>query len=765
VVTIPDNAQQTLIYTDTETGQNVTCSDACPLSTNSSILAQDFLFSGGIEGITGFQVYLEGWSGSAAGLSRLQLLSSGGTASAVEGDNYPVCGGGGGGGASSASNVEQTGSWNTRQVDTGISGTTQMVSVADVSNGQGDRPSTTWYPYITSSGNYSVYLNIPGCQRMGDCASRTEVDVGVFPYSGSLGYTSTVSQAVNEDTSELLYSGYMQASNSGAFQSTVRLALAANPSGTSSGTWQVVAGGISLDYTAAVTANGTRIPLVTGLNSTVSINSTEFGNETTESGSIRRAAGVYEWIRGDAQQEGIDATGLLGNDTITDLTNLGFALSNNASQNGEVAIRAIVSLDDIVYAAGAFVQEGNFSNVVAYKDGAASALARQGLNGTVNSALVDGQYVFFGGAFRATADGSTALSGLARYDPATDSWSSLAGGVDGPVTSLASGSNGDILVVGNFTNTLDMNGTSTMTGGYAVWSTRSESWTTRGLVMGRVSTVVSDGDRNLIAGRISGSSSVGANGIAYLSGNGENAQITPGSIGFASPSTSNPSNFVRKRSRFASSHNGHASRSWLNKFSDALRKRQSNGSASTSLPTVVADDPSVLTAAYWTNSSASGSPTITCVGGNFSLSQSQGVSLGFYDQETGTTTPVNGEQPVGVVRSLAVVDNTLIVAGNFDLDDQHSIASYNLASGSWNDGLPGLDNGTESGDVYAIRQRPNSRTLIAAGVFTSAGSLPCIGVCAWDLDASRWSSLGSGLARGQVRNIEFVEVSAFASVV
>ena len=637
-----------------------------------------------------------------------------------------------------------------------------MVSIADVSNGQGNRPSTTWYPYIASSGNYSVYLNIPGCQRMGDCASRTEVDVGVFPYSGSLGYTSTVSQAVNEDTNELLYSGYMQASDSGAFQSTVRLALASNPSRTSSGTWQIVAGSISLDYTAAVTANGTRIPLVTGLNSTVSVNSTEFGNITTESGSVRRAAGVYEWVRGDAQEQGVDATGLLGNHTITDLTELGFALSNNASRQGEVVVRTLVSLNDVVYAAGAFVQEGNFSNVVAFQNGAASALARQGLNGTVNAALVDGQYLFFGGSFRATADGSTALSGVARYDPTTDSWSSLAGGVDGPVASLASGSNGDILVVGNFSNTIDSNGSLTMTGGSAVWSTRSESWTTEGLVMGSVSSIVSDGDQNLIAGRISGISSVAANGIAYLSGNGENAQITPGQVGFASPSTSSPSNFVRKRSRLASSHNGHASRTWLNRFSDALRKRQSNGSASTTLPSVVADAPSVLTAAYWTNSSASGSPTITCVGGNFSLSQSQGVSLGFYDQETGTTTPVNGDQPVGVVRSLVVVENTLVVAGNFDLDDQHSIASYDLASGRWNDNLPGLDNGTQSGDVYAVRQRPNSRILIAAGVFTSAGSLPCVGVCAWDLDASRWSSLGSGLARGQVRTIEFVEVSGSA---
>lgn len=752
VVTIPDNTQRTLIYTDPSTGTNATCSDRCPLSSNSSIVAQDFLFQEGTESITGFQVYLEEWTGDGVGLSRLQLLSSGGTAEAVDRDNYPICGSSG---ARAGSNVEQTGTWTDREVDTSISGTVQSVAIASVDNGSGERPSTTWYPYISSSGNYSVYLNIPGCQRMGDCASRTSVDVGVFPYAGSLGYTSSIQQTNEQDTRELVYSGYMQGSQQGAFQSTVRLALGSNPGGTSSGRWEVVAGSVSLEYNAAVTQNGTRIPLVTGLNQTISVNSTELGNLTSEGNSTTgRAFGVFEWIEGGAE---VDATRVLGNETETAVTRLGFALQGARGDGQDAVVRAIVTSTDVIYAAGQFEDQGNFSNVVALKDGVVSYLAQQGLNGLVSAAVVAGDQVFFGGEFTGTAEGSTTLNRLARYNPADDSWNALAGGVDGPVSALQAGSGDQILVVGNFSNTIDSDGKSSATGGYAVWNTKSETWTTSGIVVGTVNGIALDDDQVYLAGRISGVSDNAANGIVYLSASGDDASISAGNVDFASNATS--SSPARKRNILPY---GHPTRTWMNRFSEALRKRQASGpvTPAATVQEVVSEAPTILTAAYWTNTSASGNPTITCIGGNFSLADSQGTSLGFYVQDTKTTSPVNGQQPTGVVRSLEVIEDTLVVAGSFVLGEQNSIASYNLASGSWNSAVPGLNNGTGAGDVYVVRKQPNANMVIAAGAFTTAGSLPCVGVCAWDLATSRWSALGSGLSQGSVRTIEFVDVSS-----
>lgn len=52
-----------------------TCSDECPLSTDSSVAFQDFLFTSAP--IFGVQINLKDWTGAGAGLHLLQLLSDG----------------------------------------------------------------------------------------------------------------------------------------------------------------------------------------------------------------------------------------------------------------------------------------------------------------------------------------------------------------------------------------------------------------------------------------------------------------------------------------------------------------------------------------------------------------------------------------------------------------------------------------------------------------------------------------------------------------
>jgi len=67
-----------MTYTDPTTGQNATCWEHCPLSTNASIGAQDFIFTMGPQNLTGLQMQLKSWIGQGAGLSSVQLLSEGG---------------------------------------------------------------------------------------------------------------------------------------------------------------------------------------------------------------------------------------------------------------------------------------------------------------------------------------------------------------------------------------------------------------------------------------------------------------------------------------------------------------------------------------------------------------------------------------------------------------------------------------------------------------------------------------------------------------
>ena len=57
-----------------------------------------------------------------------------------------------------------------------------------------------------------------------------------------------------------------------------------------------------------------------------------------------------------------------------------------------------------------------------------------------------------------------------------------------------------------------------------------------------------------------------------------------------------------------------------------------------------------------------------------------------------------------------------------------------------------------------IVQRPGfESSVIVAGSFAAAGSLPCQSICAWDSNSFQWSPLGSGL-QGTVGSVTFTGV-------
>jgi len=381
----------------------------------------------------------------------------------------------------------------------------------------------------------------------------------------------------------------------------------------------------------------------------------------------------------------------------------------------------------------------NYTNVVSVDTTSSQVtpLASQGLNGIVNTAVVLGQYIYFGGAFTSTASGGTTLKYLARYDPGSKSWASIGGGVDGQVLELVvSGSN--LLVFGNFTHTIASDGTTTQTGGYGVWDTSSSSWTSGSVLFGSVSTGAISAQSTFMAGRVLGSSSNPVNGIAFLSTGNNGAQIsTLSGVSFASTGSS-----LSRRSLDSKSFN--------------FRSSQPEGRATApSIPLQITTAPAVLAGAFYQN----GSNAITILGGNFSTSNGIGA-LGFYDNNalTAPSSPVSG-----VVRALAVMGNTLYAAGsNVSVSGGGSgLVAYTLPTGSWiNGGIPAL--AASSGTsllVSILKQRPNSNTLIAAGNFATAGSLGCAGVCLWDTVNGQWSAPGTGLSSGEVRSIDFADVS------
>lgn len=764
ITAIPDNDVITLTYVDPTTGKNATCSDACPLAHNSSVPYQDYLFPTS-RTLTGFQVTISGWYGASAGLHILQLLSSGAFASAIGSDNGDSCY------APGASQVQQAGTWQTVNAYTDIAGTTQNVLMATfpVGTAPANAPSLTYHPYVSASGNYNVYLSVPGCQNLQDCSKRTSVKVTIMPGANLPAATTTVSQQVDDDTRQLVYSGPIYPSTP-SYTSTVTLSLADNPTGSGSGgQFDMVADGIQFLLTSPINGNSTFTN----------------GNGTLAGGAL--GFGFYEWPLTSAA---VNATGVLPNTTITALDGLASAfysaLGTSASTDSTSSIRAIApyAANQIIFAGQFTLSTVGASNVAAYANGNIVKVGGSGLNGVVNAMVVssDHKTIYAGGAFTGSADGTqTGYRGLVRYDVASSSWSAIGGGVDGVVWDISLANN-QLNIAGNFSHIFSnpSDNTGTSVAGFASFDLSSSSWVVDGGVLIGSMTLAVAGDGNstaqYIAGNVVSSSQYGASGWAILeNGDAGQAIVQPSGVKLGAITSSTTAARVKRHSIGSnlqwsgpSSHFGPRS------------KRQATGS-SVSLPADASSPaPAVLAGAYWTNSSTSNQVVI--LGGNFSVPSSPtGTGVALYDAGSKQLKSLKGNQVSGVVRSVLVTGNTLAVGGDFTVPgvSGQGLALYDLQHEQWlsypNQPLQGKVEqppigaigylvpplSAASGGSVTVRSISTSasvpNSLIVAGTFTSAGSLSCEAICAWDDSSKQWQPLGDGV-HGQIASVDYAGV-------
>ncbi|EJD03004.1 uncharacterized protein FOMMEDRAFT_134152 [Fomitiporia mediterranea MF3/22] len=738
VTSIPDNTPQTLTFVDPSTGLNQSCSDSCPLQSNSSNLYQDFLFDDDVE-LTGFQLKLTGFSGSSAGLHLLQLLSSGAFASAVASRNNASCF------APNASAVTLIGEWTEKQVTTDIAATVQDVLTAtvDVGTSSEDGPSITWMPYVSASGNYDVNLLIPGCVNFQDCDSRTSVKVTFFPGGGLDPVVTVVSQQVNDDSSAPIYSGPVTPS-SPDFVATVTMALADQPEGSGeNGQFELVADRIELVLTSVLnngSSNGTII--------------------TNNSTTTRRGFGFFEWSLDDTTV--VNAASALSNSSETSLDNVGFQLFN------EIGSSSVSSTRDVIatvahHSSGAIFLGGNFSissgsNIVAFKSGSLSTLSTGGLNGPVTSMVLDGDTLFVGGAFTDTNSSSTGgkARGIVSYNVNQDTWSPLQAGVDGQVASV-NFANNQIEVAGTFTKVLTTAGTSSGTeaGGFAVWDVNNSTWGNPGGFLIGSMTFVGNGTDNtqILSGNVKSSLKFGATGFVMLQ-NGKNNDGIPAVSTLTvqlEDNTNTPSTPQRRRRSLGPS-------SWLSTlYPSTLFKRQS-----TTVAPLPADPeapaPAVLAGIFWTNTSDSSDKVI--LGGNFSFSSnistdSTGVAI--YDLTSGSIEALTGNPVNGTVRSLFIANDRLFIGGEITISGSNGLAIYNLDTQALDmSGLNSLQ--AASGSTVVVRSltasSAKSNTVVVAGTFSSAGGVNCNGICFLDVNTKQWSTLGSGI-NGEVASVAY----------
>ncbi|KAG8833639.1 hypothetical protein FRC18_003299 [Serendipita sp. 400] len=727
VTSIPDNRVLTLRYNVPGSSETRTCSDECPLSTDPSVAFQDFVFEA--DSITGVLINLKEWAKDGVGLHLLQLLSDGSFASAVSSDNASPCY------APGPSNAHATGSWSQATVNTDIPATVQTVLTSNVAVGSTTSPSVTWNVYTSASGQYEVYLIVPGCINMQDCDSRTSVDVTINPGGSMSPITTTVSEQNPQDAEVLVYKGPLVPSTPD-YTITVRLALAANPTGQGvGGQYTLVAGRVMMKLISTDTSsNGTS----TG------------GSNGTATSNSRRGFGIYEWPLRNSPSN-VNATGIIPNETETSLTTAAFnlysGLGNSTSSVSGARIESIVPYtSDKTFLGGRFTLRDGTANIAQFTSGALSALANQGLNGVVSSMVLYGSTLFVGGSFNSTADNSVSLRNIAAYNVGSNQWSALGGGLDGPVSSLGL-SDGHLSVVGNFTRTLITSSTALNAAGLASWNIAGGRWTNSGgLLVGKISSVfnatTSNDNKQYISGSISMYLKYGADGAASIS-NGESGQpaITP--LG-ARLDGSTVSTSERKR--------------WLLSLRDILAPRQSAG---TPLPDdEAAPAPSVLGGVFWTNTTTS--RQVMIIGGNFTVPGTTTTSLAIYDPSDESVVGLQGNQVDGVIRTLLIVGSKLFVGGEFTLQgvQGQSFAVYDLSSQLWDTGISGLTASSGQPVVRSITSiSDSSTTVIVAGSFASAGGVQCNGICALDPNGRTWTALGSN-AGGDIETVSYAGSNA-----
>lgn len=776
VISLPDNHKLALTYTDPETGRDATCTDDCPLSTDPNVGAQDFLFADGSLSITGFDVHITSWDGDAAALNYIELLSDGAYSSAVEAENHSLCG-------RSNNRVNAAGNWEAGESPSEIAGTVGGYLKADVPKSGNSDSSLTLYPWVGSSAFYDIYLVIPGCNNLGDCATRTSVDVSVFPAQDTGAYLSNVQERVEDYTRVKIYSGWVEASTD-AFSPTINVKLAQNPTGVDGDNYVLVASGVELVLTGVeangqmpfpgstttrgqvTVANGQGIstPAVqfTGTAYTtrtdgvvmsgtmtmtapptlITTNTTRVNQTRTE---IRNSYGVFEWPR----SSNVKTDSLMPNSTETTLTHIGFALAmaKNASADGnQFKINTINELKDYIFVGGRFTSRtGSISNVLTIKKDEASpaALANDGLNGLVNTATVADNSIYFGGEFTGTAQGKTDLKYIAKYDPEAKSWSPVGGGVDGPVKSIRA-IDGGLLVGGDFNNVMSNGSSSASTGGFAVYNFSTSDWNDSGIIYGNGSACL-DAKDGFVAGRFTGFSRNSAQGIASIkSSNGKPASIEPvkGATFTPGSGSGKASNATNQKSR----------RGFISHFRPRMLSARADAPAINDPPAIA---PATLTGAYWEN----GKSHVVVLGGNFTAQDNTVRGVAFQEGEklTGPSPPVDG-----VVRALEVHADTLYVGGEalrVDGLSDSGVYVYDLKGKEWRKNyIPPLATKTGDPTVNYIRNRPKTDDVIVAGDFATAGSLSCAGICMWQ--NNRWQSLGSGLQNGEVKSFGFAEEKA-----
>ncbi|KAJ2955867.1 hypothetical protein NQZ79_g8209 [Umbelopsis isabellina] len=371
-------------------------------------------------------------------------------------------------------------------------------------------------------------------------------------------------------------------------------------------------------------------------------------------------------------------------------------------------VNAIEASSGDLYIGGTFTANQGSNNIVKYNYAQSnySALGNIQLNGSVSSLKMVGSSLFAGGNFTSTANGTTpATNYFGKYDTQAQTWASLPQAsfqneVDdnwnGAVTSFMLLSDNQTLLV---SGTVDgSTGNSTLITNRQ-FATNNNSWIDPSyLLLGGVSGTSSNANGDIYFGNLLGAETVRASDVALLA--------TDSTISSTPSSLFNSSNIMVN--------------------AGVVWDQQSNPSSQ-----------------------------VLAVAGYFSVSPTMSnVAILKNNTWSGLNATIQGQ-----VDAMAAVNNLLFIGGNFNASFSNQQSSgfmvYDVEQQQGKAAGRFSNDDASATAVNVIRINPSDNdTVVVGGRFDNAGSLNCVNICSFNVPASQWQPLGTGL-QGNVNDITY----------
>ncbi|KAH8676001.1 cellular morphogenesis protein [Xylariales sp. PMI_506] len=427
-IALPINGIMNFTYVDPDTGVTSSCTNQCPLSSNTSVPYQDFYFVN-LVGMNEFRIDVSDWYGSGGGLDGIELFQNDIFAYAINDFNEPSCAD-----LSFPSTATSTGPWTVTPSGDSYS---EYLS-ADLSGTiSSDSASVTFYPDIRESGSYIVSMYTPGCKQDDTCSTRGQVNVTWnvdADAANGTGY-KILYQTNDFDKYDNLFTGSIDEA-SDSFRPSVVMTPADNQGLTN------------------MTMVAQRVGFVLQ-NSTGGLN------------------GLFEY---DPTKATVDTSQF----TTSAFDKLG------SSFDASSAVMSLAVNGDITYIGGNFTSK-SIENIAAINSDTNSTVDLDGgLNGAVVSMAVLSNRLYVGGTFSNVQNGSIAgLSSVAVYDTTANQWSPLGAGVDGPVVKVVpltlniSSTTPEVVIsfTGSFTSLLSFDSYDAVAvDGFAIWVPSLNNW-------------------------------------------------------------------------------------------------------------------------------------------------------------------------------------------------------------------------------------------------------------------------------------------------